>query len=254
MPEGSVTQSPFDKEAFNAVCNKNYKGQCIFFLNAFWAEFQAEAPRVWNVYKKFVELDNGNEEGKSLDTFSSNRLLEAFGQTLTVIQLREEMAKVDQNDDKKMGPLEYLVYHYKVQIKELLSRPQGTDEEMEKANLALQKVQDEIDAIENQKKKLQALAKGEDFKATRAKNELAQLLAQDPLALNKAQVDAKAAVKKAQKSAGDNLTSQGQLWWLQKQLEEAARYKPKGNLSSPAAFSPMISPRGFGSASPTTPK
>jgi hypothetical protein len=224
----AVEQQPFDKEKFNTQCAKPYAAQCIFFLNAFWPELAQEAENVWKVYKKFVELDNNNENGSSLDSFNSNRLLEALGQTMTALQFREEFGKLDQNFDKKASALEYLVYRYKVQIKELLVRPQGTDEQLEEAQRAMKKVQDEIDRIEAEKKRLEEIASGEGFKATRAKNELAQLLAQDPLALNKAQIDAKLAVKRAQQA--NNLTAQGQLWWINKQLEEAAKYKPKSNL------------------------
>jgi hypothetical protein len=224
----AVEQLPFDKDLFNAICAKTYTEQSIFFLNAYWAEFNGEANNIWNAYKKFVELDNGNESGTSLDSFNSNRLLEALGQTMTAIKFREEFGKLDQNFDKKMGPMEYFVYRFKIQIKELLSRPQGTDEQLEEATRALQRVQDEIHKIESEKKKLEELASGEGFKATKAKNELAQLLSRDQLPLNKAQIEAKLAVKKAQQS--NNISAQGKLWWISKQLEESAKYKPKSNL------------------------
>ncbi len=121
-----------------------------------------------------------------------------------------------------------MVYRYKVQIKELLSRPQGTDEKLEEATRALQKVQDEIEKIETEKANLEKLADGEGFKATKAKNELAQLLSRDQLPLNKALIEAKLAVKKA--SQGGLLSAQGKLWWMNKQVEEASKYKPKSNL------------------------
>lgn len=116
----------------------------------------------------------------------------------------------------------------------MLARPQGTNEQLEEAQRAMKKVQAEIDRIEAEKKRLEELASQEGFKATRAKNELAQLLAQDPLALNKAQVDAKLAVKKAQQSS--NIAAQGKLWWINKQVEEASKYKPKSNLKKSELF------------------
>lgn len=196
-------------------------------MNAYWTEYSSDAEKIWTAYKKFIELD-GKESGYALDSFNSNRLLEALGQTMTAIQFREEFGKLDQNFDKKMGTLEYLVYRYKVQIKELLSRPQGTDEKLEEATRALQKVQDEIEKIETEKANLEKLADGEGFKATKAKNELAQLLSRDQLPLNKALIEAKLAVKKA--SQGGLLSAQGKLWWMNKQVEEASKYKPKSNL------------------------
>jgi hypothetical protein len=54
------------------------------------------------------------------------------------------------------------------------------------------------------------------------------LLNEDPLALNKAVVTAEAAVRKAKKMEGG--AAQGQLWWIERELEEAKKYKPKGGL------------------------
>jgi hypothetical protein len=74
-------------------------------LNAYWAEYSSDAEKIWTAYKKFIELD-GKESGYALDSFNSNRLLEALGQTMTAIQFREEFGKLDQNFDKKMGTLD----------------------------------------------------------------------------------------------------------------------------------------------------
>lgn len=82
-------QQAFDKEKFNSVCALTYKQQCVFFLNAFWTEHGADANNVYTVYKKFLELDNNNTSGSSLDELNSHRLLEAFGEPLTVIKVRE---------------------------------------------------------------------------------------------------------------------------------------------------------------------
>ena len=45
--------------------------------------------------------------------------------------------------------LEYLLWRYKKTVVELLKRPQGTNEEMAKAEAALKEVQKEIKKIED---------------------------------------------------------------------------------------------------------
>lgn len=219
-----------DEEKFNAVCEKPFKDQIIFFLNAFWPEFGDKAEEFWQIYQKFLEFDAKEKNGKSLNEFDSHRLLEHFGEPLTVIQFREVFRGIDKNFDKRMGAIEYLVYRYKVTIKELVSRPQGTNEDLEKASRELELVQQEIDKIEQQKKKLEAEASGEGFKAIRAKNELAQLLSKDQTDLNRALISAQAAVKKARKS--QNVAAQGAFWFVERELEEAKKYKPKSNLTT----------------------
>ncbi len=60
-----------------------------------------------------------------------------------------------------------------------MSRPQGTNEELKRAEKALKEVNNEIKRIEDKKKKLAKAAEGTGVKAMRAKNELEQLLAAD---------------------------------------------------------------------------
>lgn len=48
---------------------------------------QTEAENVWKVTHKFIELDPKKGEGCELDEFQAHKALEAFGETLTVIQV-----------------------------------------------------------------------------------------------------------------------------------------------------------------------
>jgi len=112
-------------------------------------------------------------------------------------------------------------------VDELLKRPQGTNEELVKAQAALAVVQEEIKKIERKKQILEEkIAGSEGVKKNTAKNELEQLLNADPTDLNRAVVTAEAQVRKAQKLKGDQ--PQGALWWVGRELEEAKKYKPRG--------------------------
>jgi len=50
--------------------------------------------------------------GDSIDEFEAHKFLESFGETLTVIELREKLRKIDVNNDKRMALVEYLLFKY----------------------------------------------------------------------------------------------------------------------------------------------
>ncbi|KAL6071241.1 putative TolA family protein [Balamuthia mandrillaris] len=217
-----------DLERFKEVIARRYKDQAIFFLNAFWAECRNDAEKVWQSVEKFQELDlERKKEGNDLDEFNAHRFLEFWGETQTVVKMRDMLRELGLNRHKRMSLIEYLVCKYGQTVHELLSRPQGTNEELVRAQEALEAVQTEINKIETRKAELERLAQGSGVKAMQAKNELSQLLTQDNTALNRALLTAEAAVRKAQKAGGE---AQGALWWLERELEEAKKYKPRGNL------------------------
>ena len=54
-----------------------------------------------------------------------------------------------------------------------------------------------------------------------------QIEASDPMPIRKALVTAQAALRKAQKSK--NLNALGKLWFIEREVQEAAKYKPKSN-------------------------
>jgi len=213
-------------EKFKQVTAKKYADQAVFFLNAFWPEFSGEAENIWKYWERIVTLDTTNKkEGCDLDEFSAHRFLEQSGETKRVVELRDSLREIDKDFNKRMALIEYLLFRYKQTIKELLSRPQGTNEELVKAQEALQAVNKEIEKIEAKKKDLTAKASQSGVKGAQAKNELEQLLNQDNTDLNRALLTAEAAVRKAQKLGGT--AAQGSLWWVNRELEEVKKYKPK---------------------------
>merc|ERR1711988_1770131 len=74
---------------------------------------------------------------------------------------------------------------------------EAAQEELEAAAAEL-KAQEE--AYENKKQELQTKGEGSGVGAMRARNELAQLLAEDPLPLRRAKITQEAALKKAEKA------------------------------------------------------
>eukprot|EP01103_Thecamoeba_quadrilineata_P002565 TRINITY_DN12501_c0_g1_i1.p1 TRINITY_DN12501_c0_g1~~TRINITY_DN12501_c0_g1_i1.p1 ORF type:complete len:222 (+),score=73.77 TRINITY_DN12501_c0_g1_i1:42-707(+) len=212
---------------FKKVTARTYKNQATFFLNAFWAEHHGEAENIWNFVQKFIKLDIENgKEGKDLDEFNAHRFLEQNGETLTIVKLREILRETDLDFNKRFSLIEYLLYRYKQNVKELLSRPQGTNEDLIKAQEALDTVNNEIARIEKKKSELEEkIANASGVTAMKAKSELAVLLSADNTELNRILLTAEAAIRKAQKQG--STAAQGALWWIDRELQEAKKYKPK---------------------------
>eukprot|EP01120_Amphizonella_sp_Union-15-10_P000825 TRINITY_DN10854_c0_g1_i1.p1 TRINITY_DN10854_c0_g1~~TRINITY_DN10854_c0_g1_i1.p1 ORF type:complete len:229 (+),score=63.12 TRINITY_DN10854_c0_g1_i1:126-812(+) len=210
---------------FKAVTQKPYAQQCKFFLNAFWVECGKEAEKIWTWCNKFIQLDHENgKEGHDLDEFNAHRFLEQLGETMRVVELRETLRQFDLSF-RRLSLIEYLLYAFKQTIKVLLSRPQGTNELLIKAQQALDAVQSEIQKIEKKKSDLEKKAAGSGVAANAAKNELQQLLSAPQTELNKAMLSAEAAVRKAQKAEG--MVAPGHVWWMDRELAEAKKYKPQ---------------------------
>ena len=219
---------------FEEVCDRTHARQAQFFLNAFWAEHSDSAEQVYRWTCGFNELAPQGKEGSELDEFCAHKFLEHFGQTMTVLELRKTLREIDINKDGKMSMIEFLVFHFKTEVSELMSRPQGVNEQLIRAQDALEAVQKEISAIENRKSDLETKSRGDGVFAKTAKAELYALLNEDPLSLNRALITAGAAVRKAKRCKDGQ--AMGALWWLDHEIEEAKKYKPRGGVRKASIF------------------
>merc|ERR1712063_75550 len=256
---GFVEMSDLDK--LHELCEKTYKEQAVWFLNAFWDTKESEAERLWDYVQKLNELDlEHHEEGSALDEMKAHVFLEKFDETLTVREMRAKLRStgaIGETERPKAVPLtHYLLYKYDVEWHKLVdeTRQGSNKEEMEKAEKMLAEVQAafreseakasvarqkllEAQSAENAAKDREAAAKASakaaqqeleaalqelhaqekaynDKKAelqkkseeggvvsrNKAANELAQLLAEDPLPLRRAKITQEAAVKKAERA------------------------------------------------------
>jgi len=300
-----------DSAKLRDLSTRPYKFQAIWFLNAFWKTLQEkEAENVWNFAMKMVELDKDKaKEGNQLDEFQAHRFLEFQKETLTVLQMRESLAKVGVEKAKFVPLVAYLIFKFNSDWHALVNATQGDNqEEVNRAQQMLKQVQEDFQAVqktaelaaqrEQEAKAAEAAAKEaqaelqksladlhsqetaynsktEDLKKrseeggvvsqNKAKAELAQHLAEDPLPLRRAKITNEAAVKKAEKAtvlakaaveaasaakleaekaldaAQASLvkaeaflqevrnkpgSAQGALWWIDRELHEARAYLP----------------------------
>jgi hypothetical protein len=160
-------------------------------------------------------------------------------QMMTAITRKQELReKVDVNYNGRMSFLEYLLDQYQSVAnpadfcKRSMANP-DEHPEIRKARLALEEVNKRIREYEEEKHRLTEESKGTGVKALGAKNMLAQINS-SPLweQLNKALITAEAAVRIATKKYGgksvggegaDGGSSDGAIWWMNRDLEEKKR-------------------------------
>jgi len=185
---------------WSEIVTKKYSDQAVWFMNGFWSEVQPHAEDIWKWVQLFSELDQDKKgDGCELDEFWSHKFLESLGQTMTVIEMREKFRTIDVDFNKRMSLTEYLAYHFKKSIQDVIDAPQGDNqEEIEAAQAAVdaaQKAVDEMIARLDEAKAASdaAEAAAAPYRAAVAENEkaLEELHAQE-----KAYQDKKAALEK----------------------------------------------------------
>jgi hypothetical protein len=200
---------------FHTITQKSYKDQACFLLNAYWKDFEAKAEDLWKNHKKFIDLDRQQYHGlpkekrptetyveyTSLDEFWSHKYLESQGKTLTAIEFRNEFKKIDANFDKRMSFLEYLIWEYKIPLKELMLRPQGADageilkaqELLNQVASAFEEAQKALDQATETEKIAQDAEKAALVSENKAKSAAADAKKTEEAAKNAAALAAKAA-------------------------------------------------------------
>jgi myosin heavy subunit len=245
-----------DHDKLLSLCNRTYKEQAIWFLNAFWEAFASnEAEKLWDHVQKCAELDaQKHGDGCGLDEVTAHRFLELIGETLTVMALRERLRKtgaLSPTERPKLVPItHYILFKYQVDWHVLVNTKGDNSEELAQAQRLLDEVmalfaeserqtniaraaeqeareaeqaareqeapfkaaQEEVDAAlaevksqeDSRNRKTEELKRksteGGVVQQNKAKNELAQHLAEDPLPLRKAKITLEAALKKAEKA------------------------------------------------------
>jgi len=257
------------------LCSKNHKEQAMWFLNAFWhkAAMDKEAEKIWKYVAKFSDLDLQNREnGRALDELNAHRFLESFKETLTVLEMRETLRKtgaIPPNGKPKDFPLtHFLLAHFpKTDWHSLVNATQGDNaaeiaacqklmKEIQDSIPELQKAEHEAKLASAEQKKQQQIyddrteelkrksGEGGAVSQNKAKAELAQHLAADPLPLSRAKITAEAAAKRAEKAvttaqkrieeieaklkelALKSGSAAGSLWWIERELFEAKQFLP----------------------------
>merc|ERR1712137_603957 len=202
-----VEMSDLDK--LHELCQKTYKQQAIWFLNAFWDTKESEAEKLWDYVQKLNELDlEHHEEGCALDEMKAHVFLEKFDETLTVREMRAKLRStgaIGETERPKKVPLtHYLLYKYNVDWHKLVdeSRQGSNKEELEKAEKMLQEVQEAF----RQSEQKASVARQKLNEAQAAENAAKQREADAKAA--QAELEAALAEVKAQEDAYNSRTAE----------------------------------------------
>jgi chromosome segregation ATPase len=174
-----------DKERLDHLVAKTHKEQAVWFLNAFWEDFASnEAEKLWSFVLKAVELDEAKRaEGSDLDEFQAHRFLEHFKETLTVQAMRDRLRSTGAivGTPKRVPLTHILTFKYNADWHVLVNAPQGSKEEIEKAERIFREVSAAFEASEARDREAsealraataqEAEAKRRETEATRAADE-----------------------------------------------------------------------------------
>lgn len=162
-----------NEEKFDTLSHKKYKDQAVWFMNAYWDDIGSKhGEDIWEYVGKFSQLDSSKgPDGCQLDEMKSHRLLEAFGEPLTVVAFRKEFREIDLDFNKQMSMSEFLLYKYKehsmVKMRTLVNATQGGNEkEIKEAQALLEEAQR---ALSVARSRAEASAKAEQAAKTAEK-------------------------------------------------------------------------------------
>merc|ERR1712000_494970 len=163
------------------------------FLKAFVGEFSGKFEEVLKIaeeFKAFSEMEAGGIQ--ELNEFEAHRFLEKRGGSKTVKNMREELAGIDIDFNRRVAFIEYLLFKYKKSLKDLFTAKPNA------ALLAkLERAIQQYKAVFEEKKK--RAAAGDN----RAKSELRRMQMDDPASEAKNEMQAlqqKLAAKRALKN------------------------------------------------------
>ena len=141
------------KAKLSYLNSKPFRPQMLWFLNAYWERAplnlmsDLDACRVvYEVCKKCEELAPESEEGTQLDEFQAHRLLEAFGDTLSVRDMRQALSKIDIDFNRHVSLAEYLIYRFSIDWHILVTAPDsGVSPKVRMAQRKLENAQRTLD-------------------------------------------------------------------------------------------------------------
>jgi len=226
---------------FEKLTHYKYADQAKWYLNGFWEKgAEKDADTIWNFTQGFIKFDEKKVNGTELDEFWAHKFLESIGETLTVLELRERLKKIDITCNGKMALLEFLAFQFGKTVKEVVEAPQGqnaalireaatkldtvqaalaevlkaletnkaAEESFKKAEVELKVAVNDLHsqetAFQGQIDALEAKINdpnGAAFQKNKAAAELAQLKSENPLPLRKAKISQEAALRKVEKGA-----------------------------------------------------
>eukprot|EP00461_Guttulinopsis_vulgaris_P003225 UN03226 len=126
----AATFAPEIMAKIKEVTAKNYRDQAIFYLNAFWNDStkpaSEEAEQVYQLITDFSKEDHiKGKNGNELNAVQAFNVLQRRGQTLTALELKAQLRKVDIDANGEMALAEYLLFINGRDPVAFVTNPQG---------------------------------------------------------------------------------------------------------------------------------
>jgi len=164
--------TPEIMDKIKSVTAMNYRDQAIWYLNAFWADAkpaETEAETVFQLITAFSKEDHvKGKNGCELNPIQAFNVLQKRNQTLTALELKAQLRKVDIDANGEMALCEYLLFINERDPVAFVTNPQG---QIDLAKLkALEAKMEELDVLmaELQVKEAAAVAAEEASKQAEA--------------------------------------------------------------------------------------
>ena len=185
---------------FQAIQKKTFREQAVWYMNGFWcdganfSENPEEREKMWNYVVGMEKLHKDGAAGNELDEFKAHQFLEKSDMHMTVAKMRAVMKEIDLDFNKSISMSEFLIFHYKSKMIDLINAPQAADPAAAKriaaAKVAVNAAKVSCDAAIASEQESQKAAKAAHAAEEAAKAALADLEAQQ-----KALDDAKSALR-----------------------------------------------------------
>jgi hypothetical protein len=163
-----ATLSPEVVDKIREANKKDYKAQAVFFLNAAWHNItETQREEVYQMSLEFPKYDHEKgSNGTELNMTQSFALLQKLSKTMTALELKAQLRKVDIDANGEMALLEYLIFAFNQDATKVALAPQGSATPEEQAKLeaaeanmkALSKLFDELLAAQLSVEQLKAEA------------------------------------------------------------------------------------------------
>ncbi|EGD82771.1 hypothetical protein PTSG_03421 [Salpingoeca rosetta] len=213
------------QEKFADVTNSTIDDQSQFFLRSFVTEFSGNFEEVLDLAEEFKKYAPDTGVVRELEEDKAHLFLERRGETLTVVELREALKKIDLDSNNRVSFIEYCLYKYGKTLEELFEEKDHKIEhllrKLEEAIKLYQETLAKKKAREDKMKELEQLAEQGGVKGMRAKAELEAMKNEDELERNKQEIQAGARRRAAQRAVdkGDPFAEE------QKRLAEEKKKK-----------------------------
>jgi len=239
-----------DRATWDKIVAGTIDAQADSFLKAFTLEYQGKFEEVLDRADLFKKYAKNNVD---LDEHTAHMFLEKHEEAMTVKKLRDNLKIYDLDNNRRLCFLEFCLQKTKKTAKDffygLAHQPEGTaSEALQKAIAAYREALAKKAARQAKMDQLKEEAKQSGVKGKTAQAQLHQMEAEDQLALQKQEITAGAAKRKAEKEAKEDpfVVEQRRVAEIKKKEEEEKKQKAdesRKKLAAKAALFNSSSPK-----------